>query len=154
MKQRWKERRLCDIHWSSCAVLLAFCIKKAKHILKTKHKINKQEQKFHTIHQRDKLKKGLGVSLAKTPFELITPKADTLSQFFFIRAVLFCCVIVCYTEQSKITCSALVCVFCVDAVCFCFFVLVAQNIQMWSLVLHNGSSRRSNNNNEILVTRY
>ena len=80
---------------------------------------------------RDKLIKGLGVSLAKTPVELITPKAGTPLQFFFI-----CVVLLFVLLSSQIICSAVVCVFYVD-----LFVCFVQNVvRMQSLVLNNGSS--------------
>ena len=94
---------------------MQFCLlsvsKKQKIMIKenTKTKDNNKDKKNASSKSRnqrqytprDKLIKGLGVSLAKTPFELVTPKAGTPSQIFlFLRVVaLFCC-IVCYGEQS------------------------------------------------------
>ena len=69
------------------------------------------EQKAGQYVPRDKLTKGLGVSLAKTPFELITPKAGTPSLFFFCFFVfLFCCVV----ASSQPTCHGLVMSLIVD----------------------------------------
>ena len=102
-----------EIHWSTCAVLLAFCIKKQKMmqqnkprdqtIYKTKH--NKTTTKTKQTHiarsesqqqytPTDKWIRGLGVSLAKTPLERITLKAGTPSHFFFLCVLCFCVVVV------------------------------------------------------------
>ena len=52
---------------------------------------------------------------------MITPKAGTISPIFF-SCVLCCPVVLLFAiRSSQVTCSALGCVFCVDLVCFCFF---------------------------------
>ena len=68
---------------------------------------HKQDKKHKQDNMKDKLIKGLGVSLAKTPSMVLlkqngcTSKAGTPWQFFFMRVVLFGCVAVCYSGEHS-----------------------------------------------------
>ena len=145
------------IHWSTCAVLLAFCIKKAKNnnqVNNTKEHKTTQEttiekKKRHNITRpRDKLIKGLGVSLAKTPFKLITPKAGTLSQIFFYAC---CVVLLCYClpyRAVKLLAVLLFVSFVLTFVCFCSFVVCTEcdtkafiGAEQWSITKTNYATK-------------
>ena len=88
-----KNKTKCfKIHWSIYAVLLAFCIKKAKNDHTTRKHDNTRIDK--TKKTRENLTKGLGVSLAKTPFEVLLqrtgePKSRYSMAFFFLRVLFF-----------------------------------------------------------------
>ena len=105
---------------STCAVFLAFCIKKAKNndetnkprdqTTRTKRThVTRPESKQYT--PRDKLIKGLGVSLAKTPFDQTTQKEGTLSQIFSYECCVFVFLWRCVSmASSQAIYSAVVCV--------------------------------------------
>ena len=88
-----KERKILEIYWSTYAVLFAFCIKKAK--ITTQHEKQKNETK-PSERNKDELIMGLGVSLAKTPVEIMNDLTSGYSMaifFFLLRVVLCCCLL-------------------------------------------------------------
>ena len=116
MKQISVKDNHFEIYWSIYAVLLAFCIKKAKNNIKNhseRDETNREQYTGETQDMRyvqtqqdnatDKFTKGLGVSLAKTPSVLLlATRTDNHQErvlydnFFFMLDVLwFDCVTVC-----------------------------------------------------------
>ena len=85
------------IYWSTCAVLVAFYIKKAKkwsrYTTQDKNK-RRNDLTMHAEKAIHNLTKGLGVSLAKTPFEVLLhktdePKKQVFYGIFFLRVLFF-----------------------------------------------------------------
>ena len=116
-----KERKHFEIYWSIYAVLLAFCIKKAKNNSHNKVRDTVQDKQHKQGNMIDKLIQGLGVSLAKTPFMILlknktdAPQKRALHGIFFMRVVLFGCIAVCHSgEQSGV----LICFVCLHSILF------------------------------------